>query len=97
MRLIKELPLNTTANSLIQSPDAGRTTVRRRSRHRPAKRYKLKYFFKWLKKDPTKFIAYICFAVLIYVTILFVQYANEQKKAMQNMNGTTQSNINRDN
>ncbi len=97
IQLVKKLPLNTTADSLIKSLDADHTAVRRRSRHRPAKRYKLKYFFKWLKKDPTKFIAYICFVVLIYITILFVQYANEQKKATQNMNGTTESNVNSDN
>jgi len=86
--------LNTTADTLINSPDSNRIAVRRRSRHRPAKRFKLKYFLKWLKKDPTKFIAYICFVVLIYITILFVQYANDQKKATQNMNGNTESNIN---
>jgi len=89
--------LNTTADSLIKPRDADITAVRKRSRHRPARRYRLKYFFKWLKKDPTKFIAYICFVILIYITILFVQYANEQKKLRQNANGTTESNINSDN
>jgi hypothetical protein len=84
----------TTADSLITSPDANHIALKRRSRHRPAKRFKLKYFFKWLKKDPTKFIAYICFVILIYITVLFVQYANDQKKDRQNMNANKESNLN---
>ncbi len=89
--------MNTTVHLLNNSQDEKPAAAGRRSRHRPAKRYKLKYFFKWLKKDPTKFIAYICFVVLIYITILFVQYANEQKKATQNMNANTESSSNVDN
>ena len=97
VRLVKKIPLNTTtADSLIKSLDANHIAVKRRSRHRPARRYKLKYFFKWLKKDPTKFIAYICFVVLVYITVLFVQYANDQKKDRQNMNANKESNINAD-
>jgi len=49
-----------------------------------------------LKKDPTKFIAYICFVVLVYITVLFVQYANDQKKDRQNMNANKELNLNAD-
>ena len=35
--------------------------------------------FKWAKKNPIKIIALLFGIILIYITILFIQYANKQK------------------
>lgn len=61
----------------------------KRSKH-PAKRYKLKYFLRWIKKDPIKFVAYIAAVVLVYVTFLFIQFSKEQHTS-QNFNIIQQS------
>lgn len=53
---------------------------------RKAKRFKLKYFFRWLSKEPLKFVAYISAIIMVYVTFLFIQFARDQHKNDQNLN-----------
>ncbi len=36
--------------------------------------------YKWAKKNPLKIIAILFGIILIYITILFIQYANKQAK-----------------
>jgi len=52
---------------------------KRRARHPRKKRSFIYNIFKWAKKNPIKIIALLCGIILIYITILFVQYANKQK------------------
>ncbi len=53
---------------------------KRLSRHSRKKRSLAYNIFKWAKKNPTKAIAIILGIVLIYITILFIQYANKNKR-----------------
>lgn len=53
---------------------------RRHSGHKRKKRSLFYNIFKWAKKNPTKIIAILFGMILIYVTILFVQYANKHKR-----------------
>jgi len=53
---------------------------KRLSRHSRKKRSLAYNSFKWAKKNPTKAIAIILGIVLIYITILFIQYANKNKR-----------------
>ena len=52
---------------------------RKHSRHSRKTRSLVYNIFKWAKKNPTKAIAIILGILLIYITILFIQYANKQK------------------
>lgn len=51
----------------------------RPSRHSKKKRSFFYNLYKWAKKNPTKVIAIIFGIILIYITILFIQYANRQE------------------
>jgi len=56
----------------------------RRSKKRSGRSGKKRSFiyniFKWAKKNPIKIIALLFGIILIYITILFMQYASKQKK-----------------
>ena len=54
--------------------------LHRRKKHSRKKRSLAYNVFKWAKKNPTKAIAIILGIVLIYITILFIQYANKNKR-----------------
>ncbi len=53
---------------------------KKHSKHSRKKRSLAYNIFKWAKKNPTKVIAIILGIVLIYITILFIQYANKNKR-----------------
>lgn len=78
----------------MNSPDLNYGSGRKCSKQRvkQVKRFKLKYFFRWLRKDPLKFIAYISAVILVYITILFIKYANEQDKNNEASHVNTESN-----
>lgn len=56
----------------------------RRSKKRSGRSRKKRSFVynivKWAKKNPIKIIAILFGIILIYITILFIQYANKQVK-----------------
>ena len=53
---------------------------KKHSRHSRKKRSFLYNAVKWAKKNPTKAIAIILGILLIYITILFIEYANKNKR-----------------
>ena len=53
---------------------------KKHSRHSRKKRSFLYNVVKWAKKNPTKAIAIILGILLIYITILFIEYANKNKR-----------------
>jgi hypothetical protein len=54
---------------------------KKRSSGRSGKKRSLIYnIVKWAKKNPTKIIALLFGIILIYITILFIQYANKEKR-----------------
>jgi hypothetical protein len=81
-----------TDYSRINLADSKHNLKKKRSKRQP-KRFKLKYFFTWLGKEPLKFIAYICAVVFIYVTFLFIQFARDQHKNDHNANAIERSGI----
>jgi hypothetical protein len=52
---------------------------KKRSGRSGKKRSVIYNIFKWAKKNPIKIIAILFGIILIYITILFIQYANKQK------------------
>ena len=72
-----------TMNS--DNPNSNIHRSKRRSRHARKKRPFIYNIYKWAKKNPLKIIAILFAIILIYITILFIQFANEQK---QNEPGT---------
>jgi len=54
---------------------------KRRSRRSAKKRSLLTQVFKWAGKNPIKIIALLFGIILIYITILFIQYASEQTRS----------------
>jgi hypothetical protein len=57
--------------------------LRRRKRHSRHSRKKKSFLYnvvKWAKKNPVKAIAIFFGILLIYITILFIQYANKNKR-----------------
>ena len=63
-----------------ENPGIHNQRSRRRSTHTRNRRSLIYNIFEWAKKNPTKIIAILFGIVLIYVTILFVQYANRQEE-----------------
>ena len=63
-----------------ENPDIYNQRSRRRSRRTRKKRSLIYNIFKWAKKNPTKIIALLFAIVLIYITILFIQYASKHKR-----------------
>jgi hypothetical protein len=61
-----------------------RTRYRRHGKHSKRKSSFLKLAFKWLRRNPTKAIAFVLLFVLIYLTILFFTYNN--KKTLRDRN-----------
>ncbi|KAA9040705.1 hypothetical protein FW778_01300 [Ginsengibacter hankyongi] len=64
----------------IDNPGLHKRRSRRHSGHSRKKRSLFYNIFKWAKKNPTKIIAILFGIVLIYITILFIQYANKNKR-----------------
>ncbi len=57
--------------------------LHRRKKHSRRSRKKKSFLYhtiKWAKKNPVKAIAIFFGIVLIYITILFIQYANKNKR-----------------
>lgn len=53
---------------------------KRRSRHKKRKNTIFLMVKNWITKDPSRLIAILCGVILIYLTILFIQYSYQQKK-----------------
>jgi hypothetical protein len=57
--------------------------LQRRKKHSRRSRKKKSFLYnvvKWAKKNPVKAIAIFFGILLIYITILFIQYANKNKR-----------------
>ncbi len=52
---------------------------KKHSRHEGKKRSFIYNIYKWAKKNPLKIIAILFGILLIYITILFIQYANKNE------------------
>ena len=63
----------------INNPGLHNRRSKRRSGHSRKKRSLFYNILKWAKKNPTKIIAILFGIILIYITILFIQYANKQE------------------
>ena len=61
------------------NPNPHHRRSKKRSGRSGKKRSVIYNIFKWAKKNPIKIIAILFGIVLIYITILFIQYANKQK------------------
>ena len=61
------------------NPNSHNQRLKKR-RHSRKKRSLVYNIFKWAKKNPLKIIALLFGIILIYITILFIQYANQQTK-----------------
>ncbi len=66
------------ANKPTGTPDFNVHTVKRRRRkHSKRKHSIIVHSFKWIKAHPYKVIALLVAFILIYITFLFIKYANE--------------------
>ena len=62
-----------------KNPNPHHRRSKKRSGRSGKKRSVIYNIFKWAKKNPIKIIALMFGIILIYITILFIQYANKQK------------------
>ena len=66
------------ANKRTGTPDFNvRTVKRRRRKHSKRKHSIIVHSIKWIKAHPYKVIALLVAFILIYITFLFIKYANE--------------------
>lgn len=63
------------------NPNPHHRRSKKRSGRSGKKRSVIYNIFKWAKKNPIKIIAILFGIVLIYITILFIQYASERKQS----------------
>jgi hypothetical protein len=68
----------------VANGNAGKRSKHRRHSRHTKNKSRLPYIIKWLKKNPTKLIAFIFIIVLLYVTFLFIKYAREHENNNQN-------------
>jgi len=61
-------------------PNAPLQRTKKRSRRSRRKRSFIYNIIKWAKKNPIKIIAILFGILLIYITILFIQYANKHER-----------------
>jgi hypothetical protein len=68
-------------HSLVNDPKPA--PVRKRAA-RSSRRFRFKYLFRALARDPLRYIAYFAAIALVYITILFIQFGNDLDKKTQN-------------